>query len=128
MPARRDGFRGVIVSADKDLSQLLEADDEQWDYASGDALGRADGVKARHGVHAHQIADYLALTGDAIDNIPGVTGIGAKIGGDPAGAFRQSWTRCWRASTRCRSCACAARRAWPRACASTASTRCCGAS
>ncbi|MEO7252601.1 MAG: 5'-3' exonuclease H3TH domain-containing protein, partial [Arenimonas sp.] len=37
-----------------------------------------DGVKARFGVHAHQIADYLGLTGDAIDNIPGVPGIGAK--------------------------------------------------
>ncbi len=36
------------------------------------------GVKARHGVEARQIADYLALTGDAVDNIPGVTGIGAK--------------------------------------------------
>ena len=35
-------------------------------------------MKARHGVHAHQIADYLALTGDAVDNIPGITGIGAK--------------------------------------------------
>jgi 5'-3' exonuclease len=43
----------------------------------GPALGR-DGVKARHGVQAHQIADYLALTGDAVDNIPGITGIGAK--------------------------------------------------
>ena len=38
----------------------------------------ASGVKARHGVEARQIADYLALTGDAVDNIPGVTGIGAK--------------------------------------------------
>ena len=35
-------------------------------------------MKARYGVHAHQIADYLGLTGDAIDNIPGVPGIGAK--------------------------------------------------
>ena len=29
-------------------------------------------------MHAHQIADYLALTGDAVDNIPGVSGVGAK--------------------------------------------------
>ena len=35
-------------------------------------------VKARHGVHAHQIADYLALCGDAVDNIPGVSGVGSK--------------------------------------------------
>ncbi|MCW0464002.1 MULTISPECIES: 5'-3' exonuclease H3TH domain-containing protein [Xanthomonas] len=75
--ARGNGFHGVIVSADKDLSQLLLEFDEQWDYGRGQRWGAA-GVKARHGVHAHQIADYLALTGDAIDNIPGVTGIGAK--------------------------------------------------
>ena len=75
--ARLRGFRGVIVSADKDMSQLLMEPDEQWDFARGQRWGMA-GVKARHGVEAHQIADYLALTGDAVDNIPGVTGIGAK--------------------------------------------------
>ena len=75
--ARGDGFRSVIVSADKDMSQLLAAHDQQYDFAKGVRWG-ADGVKARQGVHAHQIADYLALTGDAVDNIPGVTGIGAK--------------------------------------------------
>jgi 5'-3' exonuclease len=75
--ARAHGHRGVIVSADKDLSQLLDGLDEQWDFARGVRWG-ADGVKARHGVHAHQIADYLALCGDAVDNIPGVPGIGAK--------------------------------------------------
>ena len=74
---RRDGFRSVIVSADKDLSQLLQDDDEQYDFAKA-VRWKADGVKARHGVHAQQIADYLALTGDAVDNIPGITGIGAK--------------------------------------------------
>ena len=75
--ARPSGFRSVIVSADKDLSQLLGEHDEQWDFARGLRWGAA-GVKARHGVHAHQIADYLALTGDAVDNIPGISGIGAK--------------------------------------------------
>ncbi len=75
--ARGHGYRSVIVSADKDLSQLLDMHDEQYDFAKGQRWGR-DGVKARHGVHAHQIADYLALTGDAVDNIPGITGIGPK--------------------------------------------------
>ncbi|WP_235577992.1 5'-3' exonuclease H3TH domain-containing protein [Pseudoxanthomonas sp. Root630] len=75
--ARPQAFRGVIVSADKDLSQLLEEHDEQWDFSRGLRWGMA-GVKARHGVEARQIADYLALTGDAVDNIPGVSGIGAK--------------------------------------------------
>ncbi|MEO6364469.1 MAG: 5'-3' exonuclease H3TH domain-containing protein, partial [Luteimonas sp.] len=67
----------VIISADKDLSQLLDDHDEQWDYARNQRWGKA-GVRARHGVHAHQIADYLALCGDAVDNIPGVSGIGQK--------------------------------------------------
>ncbi|MGY0505998.1 5'-3' exonuclease [Luteimonas sp. e5] len=74
---RGHGLRGVIVSADKDLSQLLQEGDEQYDFARGQRWGHA-GVKARHGVHAHQIADFLALAGDAIDNIPGVSGIGGK--------------------------------------------------
>ena len=75
--ARTLGHRGIIVSADKDLSQLLHVGDEQWDYARNQRWG-AHGVRARHGVDAHQLADYLALSGDAIDNIPGVPGIGAK--------------------------------------------------
>ena len=83
---RAQGRRGVIVSADKDLSQLLRGDDEQWDYAR-DLRWSADGVKARYGVHAHQIADYLGLTGDAVDNIPGVPGIGAKTAATLLGHF-----------------------------------------
>ena len=75
--ARPRGFRGVIVSADKDMSQLLAEHDEQWDFARSQRWGMP-WVKSRHGWEAHQIADYLALTGDAVDNIPGVTGIGAK--------------------------------------------------
>lgn len=77
LQAREHGFRSVIVSADKDLSQLLGEHDEQWDFARGQRWG-ADGVPARHGVQARQMADYLALCGDAVDNIPGVPGIGAK--------------------------------------------------
>ena len=74
---RAHGFRAVIVSADKDFGQLLADDDEQWDYARN-LRWRADGVHAKLGVHAHQLVDYLALTGDAIDNIPGVPGIGPR--------------------------------------------------
>src|SRR5690606_4568821 len=75
--ARAPRHRGVIVSADKDLSQLLREHDDQTDFARNQRWGVA-GVKARHGVEARQIADYLALCGDAVDNIPGVPGIGAK--------------------------------------------------
>ena len=71
------GWRSVIVSADKDFGQLLGEHDEQWDYARGTRWGPA-GVHEKLGVHPHQVADYLALCGDAVDNIPGVPGVGAK--------------------------------------------------
>jgi DNA polymerase-1 len=83
---RTAGYSVTILSADKDLSQLLDTGDEQWDFGRNDRWG-ADGVKARYGVHAHQIADFLGLTGDAVDNIPGVPGIGAKTAASLLGHF-----------------------------------------
>jgi 5'-3' exonuclease len=74
---RAHGVPSVIVSADKDFGQLLGEYDEQWDYARNLRWGPA-GVHEKLGVHPHQVADYLALCGDAVDNIPGVPGIGAK--------------------------------------------------
>ncbi len=67
----------VIVSADKDFGQLVCDRVEQWDFARNQRWD-AHGVKLRLGVRPDQVADYLALTGDAVDNIPGVPGIGAK--------------------------------------------------
>jgi len=75
--ARRHGCRSVIISADKDFGQLISHTDEQWDFAR-DQRWDAHGVKQRLGVRPEQVADFLALTGDAVDNIPGVPGIGAK--------------------------------------------------
>ena len=83
---RRQGHSALILSADKDLSQLLDDGDEQWDFGRNERWS-AQGVKARYGVHAHQIADYLGLTGDAIDNIPGVPGIGPKTAATLLGHF-----------------------------------------
>jgi DNA polymerase-1 len=74
---RAEGWRSVIVSADKDFGQLLGEHDEQWDYARNLRWGPS-GVYEKLGVHPHQVADYLALCGDSVDNIPGVPGIGAK--------------------------------------------------
>lgn len=74
---RAQGFHGVLISADKDLSQLLGPGDAQWDWARR-VRWDAGGVMQRIGVHAHQVADFLGLAGDASDNIPGVPGIGNK--------------------------------------------------
>jgi DNA polymerase-1 len=73
----RHEAEAVIVSADKDFGQLVGERVVQWDFAR-DQRWNADGVRERLGVLPEQVADYLALMGDAIDNIPGVPGIGAK--------------------------------------------------
>ncbi len=67
----------VIITRDKDLGQLLRDGDLLWDFAADDLADRND-VKTKFGVHAEQIADFLALAGDSVDNIPGAPGIGAK--------------------------------------------------
>jgi 5'-3' exonuclease len=75
--AHEEGMRVTIVSRDKDLAQLLKPGDHLWDGLDGERLTPA-GVKAKFGVTPAQIADLLALAGDAVDNIPGVPGIGLK--------------------------------------------------
>jgi len=75
---RARGARITVLTADKDLMQVLENDhDSCWDFARDTRCTRA-GVREKFGVDSHQIADFLALTGDAVDNIPGVPGIGPK--------------------------------------------------
>lgn len=66
-----------VVTGDKDLAQLVGERDHWWDFARRRRLDAA-GVHQHFGVHPHQIADFLALTGDAVDNIPGVPGVGPK--------------------------------------------------
>ncbi|WP_376695047.1 5'-3' exonuclease [Wenzhouxiangella sp. EGI_FJ10305] len=66
-----------VVTGDKDLAQLLVDDDHWWDFSRRRRLD-SRGIFEHFGVHPHQIADFLALTGDAVDNIPGVPGVGPK--------------------------------------------------
>ena len=71
------GYSTVIISGDKDLSQLVRADVCVYDMANDMWLDES-GVRERFGVEPRQIPDLLALNGDAVDNIPGVPGIGPK--------------------------------------------------
>lgn len=75
--ARAAGLRNVVVSRDKDLSQLIRDGDIYWDY-TGNARYHYHEIGARFGAPPEAIADFLALTGDSVDNIPGVPGIGKK--------------------------------------------------
>ncbi len=74
---RRQGHPVCVVSADKDLTQLLTQEDTWWDFSRNQKLDW-HGVEKKFGVYPDQIADFLALTGDKVDNIPGVPGVGPK--------------------------------------------------
>ena len=67
----------TIVSRDKDLTQLIGAQDTYWDAVADVRYGYAD-IEERFGVKPERMADFLALMGDAVDNIPGVPGVGRK--------------------------------------------------
>ncbi len=73
------GGRAVVVSSDKDLAQLVREDGRVvlHDFARGETLD-APGVRRRFGVDPEQIPDWLGLVGDAVDNLPGVPGVGPK--------------------------------------------------
>lgn len=76
---RREGYDVTLVTADKDLTQLVLGErDAWWDFARGKILNTR-GVEKQFGVQPHQIADMLALAGDKVDNIPGIPGIGYKM-------------------------------------------------
>ncbi len=72
-----DGTECVVVTADKDLMQLVGSGVRLWDTMRDRWVDTA-AVEARLGVSPSQVVDFIALMGDAIDNIPGVKGIGEK--------------------------------------------------
>ncbi len=76
---RKEGFDITLVSADKDLTQLVLGErDAWWDFARGNVLNYK-GVQKQFGVVPEKVADMLALAGDKVDNIPGIPGVGYKM-------------------------------------------------
>ena len=75
--ARQKEFHVVIVSADKDLMQLVDEDVLMWD-PQRDIFYDPEAVKNKFGVAPENLLDFMALTGDSSDNIPGVPGVGQK--------------------------------------------------
>ena len=67
----------TVVSRDKDLTQLIGSHDTYWDAVADVRYGYHD-IEERFGVKPERMADFLALMGDAVDNIPGVPGVGRK--------------------------------------------------
>jgi DNA polymerase I len=79
--ARARGHRVVLVSADKDLLQLVGDGVWMLDTMKQRGYGPAE-TKEKLGVLPGQVRDYLALTGDSSDNIPGVPSVGPKTAAD----------------------------------------------
>jgi DNA polymerase-1 len=78
--ARRAGAQGLqvlISTGDKDMAQLVDERITLVNTMTDSRLDR-EGVKVKFDVYPEQIVDYLALVGDASDNIPGVPKVGPK--------------------------------------------------
>jgi 5'-3' exonuclease len=83
---RADGVRVTVVSCDKDLAQLIGPGDVFWDYSAAIEYRYQD-IAARFGACPERLADYQALRGDSVDNVPGVPGIGPKTAAALMGLF-----------------------------------------
>lgn len=75
--AKEQGFEVVLVTGDKDLFQLVEQNVTIWDTMKDQRLGIEE-VSEKLGITPEQVVDYMALTGDSSDNVPGVPGVGPK--------------------------------------------------
>ncbi len=75
-----------IVSKDKDLEQLLGPRVTLFDIHTDTTIDTA-WLKANKGIDPQQVVDVLALTGDKVDNVPGVEGIGPKTASKLIGEY-----------------------------------------
>ena len=71
------GAKVTIVSSDKDLMQLVTDKVTMLDPIKNRPIGAAE-VRERFGVGPERVIDVQALSGDSVDNVPGVPGIGVK--------------------------------------------------
>ncbi|MDH4317412.1 MAG: DNA polymerase I [Desulfobulbaceae bacterium] len=71
------GYPIIIVSGDKDLIQLVSDNVSLWEPMA-DKIYTPETVVEKYGIPPTHFLDYLSLTGDSSDNIPGVPGVGPK--------------------------------------------------
>jgi len=79
--AEAAGWEVVVVTGDKDLMQLVNDKTKIFNLKKVSEAGEwydREAVKEKMGVYPERILDYLALVGDASDNVPGVDGVGPK--------------------------------------------------
>jgi len=84
--AASEGIEVFIVTADKDMLQLVSDNIRIYDPMKDRLLDTAY-VKEKFGVGPERVTEFMALTGDASDNIPGIRGIGEKTATELLAAF-----------------------------------------
>ncbi len=84
--AASEGSNIFIVTADKDMMQLVDDRIKVYDPLKDRVLDR-EYVIGKFGVGPERVTEYMALTGDATDNIPGVRGIGDKTAKELLASF-----------------------------------------
>ncbi|NNM56448.1 MAG: DNA polymerase I, partial [Acidocella sp.] len=84
--ALQAGGEAVIVSSDKDLMQLIRPGVSMLDPMKNVPIGEAE-VAAKFGVTPDKVIEVQALIGDAVDNVPGVRGIGPKGAAELIGQY-----------------------------------------
>lgn len=84
--ALKDGKDVTVVSADKDLMQLIRPGVEFYDGMKNRFFTPED-VKEKFGVYPDRVTDVQALAGDSTDNIPGIPGIGLKTAAELVNMF-----------------------------------------
>lgn len=75
---RKKDIEVYIVTGDKDILQLVTDEVKVYNTHKEGLIYDKEKVKEKFGVYPEKVADVMALTGDKIDNIPGVSGIGLK--------------------------------------------------
>lgn len=84
--ALQQDFEVVLLSTDKDILSLLAYGAQAHNHFTGEWMDAA-WCESKFGVTPLQLTDFLALTGDASDDIPGVKGVGIKTAAKLLGEF-----------------------------------------
>ncbi|MCY1035426.1 DNA polymerase I [Corallococcus sp. BB11-1] len=77
MQAKAEGFQVLVVTSDKDFMQIVDEDITLFDPQKNKRMAVAD-VQEKMGILPRQVRDFLALVGDAVDNVAKVPGVGDK--------------------------------------------------
>jgi DNA polymerase-1 len=79
--SQEQGFQVVMVTGDKDFRQLITPQNSIWDSMK-DVVISYGSLKEAYGFEPEKFVDVMGLSGDSVDNIPGVPGVGEKTATD----------------------------------------------